>query len=1545
MRRSFGAARFAAFEVPMEPLSVVVMGDESLLIECSTQVLQRGHRVLAVCTSDPRVAKWAASQTIPVVEPGSGLTDNLPADFDYFLSIANLRMVPPAALSKARHGGVNFHDGPLPAYAGLNAPVWALIAGEEEHGVTWHVMEDGPDQGAILVQRTFPIDPADTALALNAKCYEVGVETFAELLPLLESREAKGLPQDAARRTYFAKHARPKALGLLDFDVAAEESERLVRALSFGTYRNPIALPKLSANGHTLHPTVCAVVPNDGGEPAGTVLSLDETSLVVSCSDGAVRLSDFVRNCGTPVTPVEVASELGLAPGFRLQTSADDRRALDELSSLVRHEDFWAARLARLQGTDAPLAHPGAAPSTTPRRIAVQTAGASEAELVAAFVAWLARLNANPRVMLGSVDQGRPLFAWESVFARQVPFELECAADATFGALSRAATDELARIRKHGTYARDLVARTPRLGLPRYAVGLDLNAEKGAELRGRQLVLAIQGGRAELLFDEAAYSEAVAVDIVSQITEVLARGRAEQECLVARLPLVSEAMRRVLVQEYNATELALPPERLVHLAFEEQVRRTPEKIALTAQGKSLSYEELNRRANRLAHRLIELGAARDKLVGIYLPRTEDLVVAVLAVLKSGAAYLPLDPGYPKERIAFMLQDGQAKIVVTLAELSKSLAEGATRVCLDTDPELGSKTDGNPDVSSAPKDLAYVIYTSGSTGKPKGVMVEHHNVVNFFAGMDQRIPRGENDTWLAVTSLSFDISVLELLWTLTRGFKVVLLADGRLDSAPGASPGLELEFSLFYFASDEGGVGADKYRLLLEGARFADERGFAAVWTPERHFGAFGGLYPNPAVAGAAVAAITKNVRIRAGSCVLPLHHPIRVAEEWALVDNLSNGRVGISFASGWHPNDFVLRPENFSQNKAVMMRDIEVVRRLWRGEKVSFPGAKGDVAVQTLPRPVQSDLPIWLTAAGSVETFEAAGRIGAGLLTHLLGQTLEEVKTKVAAYRRAWREAGHPGRGCVTLMLHTFVGDDDEVVKEKVREPMKGYLRSSLALIAQHAWSFPAFKRAAKDGASFNDNFMSLSSEDMDALLDYSFERYYETAGLFGSRQTCLKTLGVVKGCDVDEIACLIDYGVDTQSVLDQLPKLDELRVAATREPEIADNDFSLAAEMRRHRVTHFQCTPSMARMLLSSENGGSALRRLQCFMVGGEALTAGLAQDIHGATPAELLNMYGPTETTVWSSTDNVASDLVTLGAPIANTRLYVLDSNRELLPRGAAGELFIGGDGVTRGYLHRPELTAERFLDDPFVAGGRIYRTGDLVRYRADGKLEFLGRIDQQVKVRGFRIELGEIESVLGSAPGVREAVVIVREDVPGDSRIVAYYLPAAGSPPTAEQLREHLAAALPDYMVPAHFVELEAFPLTPNAKVDRKALPSPDVSRQVRTQEFVASEGDVEDTITKVWQELLGVPRVGATDNFFELGGHSLLAVRAHGQLRKTLGLDLSITDIFRYPTARGLRDLFASRADGGAAKPGAHLARAAARREALTRRAEQRGSRRT
>jgi natural product biosynthesis luciferase-like monooxygenase protein len=339
----------------------------------------------------------------------------------------------------------------------------------------------------------------------------------------------------------------------------------------------------------------------------------------------------------------------------------------------------------------------------------------------------------------------------------------------------------------------------------------------------------------------------------------------------------------------------------------------------------------------------------------------------------------------------------------------------------------------------------------------------------------------------------------------------------------------MDLSLFYFADASTN---DGYRLLLDGARFADTHGFAAVWTPERHFHAFGGLYPNPAVLGAAVAAVTTRVGVRAGSVVAPLHHPLRIAEEWAVVDNLSRGRVGVSFASGWHARDFVLRPDGYAGRKDLTLKTIDEVRRLWRRESIAFADGDGtSTPVRSYPAPVRADLPVWLTAAGNADTFREAGRIGAGVLTHLLGQTMDDLAAKVAAYRETVRAHGDDGH--VVLMLHTFLGTDRERVRETVRAPFSAYLRSSLGLLV----------RAAGDvlpGLDPDD----ISPADADFLVARAFDRYFDVGGLFGTVDDGLAMLERVEAVGVDEVACLIDFVDDTDAVLDGLTHLDALRRA-----------------------------------------------------------------------------------------------------------------------------------------------------------------------------------------------------------------------------------------------------------------------------------------------------------------------------------------------------------------------------------------------------------------
>jgi len=1520
----------------MQKLSCLLVGDETLCIQCGEIVRQRGHEIVAVVTSSKAVADWAAASQIPSLalsEITESWVDGVA--FDWLFSIANLKVLPDFLWKKASSGAVNFHDGPLPDMAGLNTPAWAILEGRQTHGITWHAMTSGIDEGDIYLTHNFGIDDEETSLTLNTKCLEAGMATFGPLVDGLAGNTLEAKPQDLQGRRYYARTALPAANGLLNFSETATQLSRLVRALDFGPgYTNPIATPKISTADGVFTVLGLQVLEDQAEGRPGTVVAVADDHVVVSAADRLVRLQGVRVRGGVKTSLASV-----VAKGASLQPVAHEMLE-QQASTIAKYDQFFSNELAAFS----PVSMPGIGDQDPAKPVEIGTEpleGVVSASIVAAFVA---RVSGSDSISITYCDDAlRSLDRqFTGFFAPALPLNVAVADDMSCEAFDAQFANRVRRVASKVSYASDIFVRRPYLKEQASPIGL-IETSRPSEanlLDGTAITFAIDPshGAGRLIFDKSRISP----EQVQLYRAWLGAFSADYggNTALGSLPLMLAAQRDLLLDMWNRSERDYDRSVGVHTLIERQAEKSPDAIALVCGSEAVTYHDMNARADRVANGLIRLGVGADSLVGLHLPRSVDLVVAALGILKAGGAYVPLDPQFPADRIEMMVEDARIELVLTDSELMRNQKLAKAAKLITVNDLVASTPPGMvPIVQFSPNNLAYVIFTSGSTGRPKGVMIEHQNVVNFFVGMDDRVPMdsGAQPTWLAVTSLSFDISVLELFWTLTRGFKVVI-HNGRGSDKAGSQVRADkggMEFSLFYWGNDDG-YGSGKYRLLLEGAKFADENGFTAIWTPERHFHAFGGPYPNPAVTGAAVAALTKNLSIRAGSCVLPLHHPLRVAEEWAVIDNLSNGRAGAAFASGWMPEDFVLRPENAPpKNKASLIRDIDVVRRLWRGESVEFDFGAGKVGVVTQPRPVQKDLPIWLTTAGNPESYRDAARVGANVLTHLLGQSIDELADKIKIYRDTLTELGHdPANFKVTLMLHTLLGDDREEVREKAREPMKDYLRSAAALIKQYAWAFPAFKKPPGVNNPLEVDLQTLSAEEMDAILEFAFMRYFEDSGLFGTLADAQQRVSQLKAIGVDEIACLIDFGVATDVALSRLEFVAQLTSGSSAPTETADTAAGFAADVAANNVTHLQCTPSMARMFLMDDENRQALGRVKHLFIGGEALSARLIADLRSATTATIENMYGPTETTIWSSTHSIdpGQDAVPLGQPIANTQLYVLDRSLRLAPTGMPGELYIGGDGVARGYLNRPDLTDERFIKDLFRGDrGRLYRTGDLVHRDGDGTIIFLGRVDHQVKVRGYRIELGEIENGLMELAEIEEAVVIAREDQADDVRLVAYYRSKHG-PANEASLRTHLASKLPDYMVPSHFVHLQSFPLTPNAKVDRKKLPSIRDLEVERPKEFVAPTDGVQKAVAAIFKQALGLERVGLLDNFFALGGHSLLAVQVHRELKATVSPELSITDLFRFPTVAGLAEHVAG-GSGSSSRLNKVADRAAMRRQAL------------
>lgn len=1234
------------------------------------------------------------------------------------------------------------------------------------------------------------------------------------------------------------------------------------------------------------------------------------------------------------------------------------------------HLAYWRQQLAELPVLEFPADRPRPANPKWPGALAELTLPAELhrdlialaatkdtmllSVLVAGFSALLSRYTGQDDIALGSAFSGRtrtevePLIGY---FANTVVLRTSTKGDPTFRELLTRASRVVLDAHAHQDLPFEQVvkelrpprdpSRNPLFQFAMYHIGASVDSVRMGDIELSGIPLHMATSKFDCTIGIAERSaEAGIVLLAEYATELFDADRIERmlrhlrrllESAVARpdarlseLEILDDAERDQLTAA--GTGPAAAPLRAggVHGEFAARAAAAPRAIAARHDGTEIDFATLDRRANQLAHRLSGLGVGAGDLVGVGLSRSVEMVVALLGVLKAGAAYVPLDPDYPAARLGYVLADARPAVVLVDADSRPAIQEAvgrsavAARLLEVSEADYADEPGSPPPVPVAGDSLAYVMYTSGSTGRPKGVEIEHRQLLNLFAGLDARLAQDASPgregpgTWIALSSIAFDMSSVELLWTLTRGFTVVIASGRPHDLLRASRPGPRrpVEFGLFYFASDDE-PGGDRYRLLLEGAKFADEHGFSAVWTPERHFQEFGGLYPAPSVTATAVAMVTRRVAVRAGSVVLPLHHPVRVAEEWSVIDNLSHGRVGIAFASGWLHDDFVFAPGNYADRRQVMLGGIATIRSLWRGEAVRMPGGTGaETELRTRPRPVQPELPVWLSSGGTPSTVRAAGEIGANLITHLLGQDIAQLAKLITIYRDASRR--HHGRdGHVTLMLHAFVGPDRDQVLRSIREPFIGYLRTSLDLV-----------RILGQRMGLDIDPRTVSAEDLDALLNHAFDRYVDASGLLGTPAHCVDLINSLSEIGVDEVACLIDFGVPTQVVLDSLPHLDEVRrrhrlAVAEANAALAYTPAgppSIAELITENGVTHLQCTPSLAQLMLANDTSRAALSRLSVLLVGGEAVPSALVTELRQATGAAVHAMYGPTETTVWSAgcpldCDHADLAAAPLGCPIVNTQLAVLDRHLRLAPVGVFGELYIAGDGVARGYHGRSALTAERFVPDPFGGRGRAYRTGDVARWLPDGRLEFGGRSDDQVKIRGFRVELGEIETVLREVPSVSAAVVVARGPVTA-GQLVAF-LVADGPDHDTASVRGAVRERLPEYMVPTRWVWLDELPLNPNGKVDRARLP---VDSGRTGDGLGAAVPDapprtpLEQALAEVWAEVLDIRPVGVLDNFFDLGGHSISVILA-ADLARRRGIRLTARLMFQHQTIEELAAVIA------------------------------------
>ncbi len=758
--------------------SCCLIGEKSLLVLCAEELLRRGHEIRGVATLNDEIRKWSADRDIPVVRSTNDeLVELLSSDdCDYLFSIVNYRVLPDATLRLPKRGAINFHDGPLPGYAGMHVTTWAIINGERDHGVSWHWMVKEIDGGGVLQERRFPIWPDETATSLNTKCFEAGFESFRGLLTDLEQETTATRSQsEPVPGGYYALRKRPERMATLDWSRPAEELHAFFRGLDFGRYENPIGCPKLVWGDQIFVPGRFTVLERASTKPAGTLEIKSR-----SCTIRIHTATKLVEVACLRTLNGESIENPGLPALRHLEGSAP--RELDAvMERYCVHEKYWVDRLIARDVVSLPyiaadIRRDHVPESRIRRRIDTVPFGAWSGEpsfvsqAVAAVSLYLGRLSGKSAFDVdfqSLTASGLPSEAGR-YFATSVPLRVRLDWHQPIADHVTATDKAIREIENRGVYARDLVLRFPQINEERrqklreisdVAIAVVPQAHASAEIPTAQLVVVISqsGAAIELVANPEVIGEQLLEKIADELTHVLAQIGADARVPQSDISVVTQNEQAHLARLNDETRHAYDFRSLPQM-FEAQVERTPDATAVVFRGTSITYREFNARANQLANLLIARGATRGDSVGVLMDRSTEMVLSLYAALKAGAAYVPLDPAYPVHRLQMMAEDAQPKLVLTDAGRAAHLGELTSEVLVVDGGTFDGQSAESPDVSIEPDDVAYIIYTSGSTGRPKGATVTHANIQNLFLKIDQTVDGHAPGTWLAApVSLSISRS--------------------------------------------------------------------------------------------------------------------------------------------------------------------------------------------------------------------------------------------------------------------------------------------------------------------------------------------------------------------------------------------------------------------------------------------------------------------------------------------------------------------------------------------------------------------------------------------------------------------------------------------------------------------------------------------------------------------------------------------------------------------------------------------------------------------
>jgi amino acid adenylation domain-containing protein len=790
--------------------SCFLIGEGTLLIRCAEILVNRGHAISGIISSDRKVHNWAQERNLSLIdlETGDIVRFLSQQPFDYLFSIVNPLILSKQVLELPHRGAINYHDAPLPKYAGNYATSWAIMQGEREHGITWHAMTDLADAGEIFKQRFFKINDNETAFSLNTKCYDAAVSSFSELIDDIASRNVSVKRQNLNERSFYPLYKRPSSGCVLCWSHSAREILDFVRALSFGRYDNPLGLPKLAVGMDFVIVQEIEGTDRSSANLPGTITRIDPCFVNIATGDSEVMLKKLLTIDGQPLLISDFVKMFGLYEGYRFKELDQEvaARITTYNTSACRYEEFWKKYLGTLEKATLPYVQQHAPSIQAEQHLHVSMPVPQEVInhlveyhetwpvedfLLAAFVAYLARLGGAWSFDLGyrDVELKLELASLEGMFSAYAFLHVDIEPSQSFEEVFHTVGEQVKQTKKRKMYARDIIARFPNLQWEAKLQGVyqpSILVERLETLDHYQLpqgvelaFIILEGGR-ECFWvynTEVLHAENVG-KMQRELITFIQESIADSHALVSNLPLVTEQERHQLLEEWNATQADYPREQCVHELFEEQVQRTPEAVAVIFEGAQLTYQELNQQANQLAHYLQQQGVGSETLVGLCVERTLEMVIGLLGILKAGGAYVPLDPTYPAERLAFMLEDAQVSMLVTQRSvLTQILHPGTRTICLDTNErELASQSTENLAKTATSNMLAYVIYTSGSTGRPKGVQIPHRAVVNFLLSMRRQPGLKAEDTLLSVTTLSFDIAALEIFLPLITGARLVIASQ-------------------------------------------------------------------------------------------------------------------------------------------------------------------------------------------------------------------------------------------------------------------------------------------------------------------------------------------------------------------------------------------------------------------------------------------------------------------------------------------------------------------------------------------------------------------------------------------------------------------------------------------------------------------------------------------------------------------------------------------------------------------------------------------------